>query len=80
MATYVDEWYDTVNRESGCFGVGRNKLRTHKTYEPEKYCRLLMPLSHRAAFAKFRCGVAPIRIETGSFENLDVRLRPLPYL
>ena len=34
-----------------------------------------MPLSHRATFAKFRCGVAPIRIETGRFENLDVILR-----
>ena len=30
---------------------------------------------HRAAFAKFRCGVAPIRIETGRLENLDVGLR-----
>ena len=34
-----------------------------------------MPVSHRAAFAKFRCGVAPIRIETGRFENLDVNQR-----
>ena len=34
-----------------------------------------MPLSHRAAFAKFRCGVDPIRIETGRFENLGVSLR-----
>ena len=79
MATYVDEWYDSVDRESGRSGVGRNKLRTYRLfksiYEPEKYCRLLMPLSHRAVFAKFRCGVAPIRIETGRFENLDVSLR-----
>ena len=44
-------------------------------YEPEMYCKLLLPLSHRAAFAKFRCGVAPIRIETGRFENLDVSQR-----
>ena len=39
------------------------------------YCKLLLPLSHRAAFAKFRCGVAPIRIETGRFENLDLSQR-----
>ncbi len=25
---------------------------------------------HRSAFAKFRCGVAPIRLETGLYENL----------
>ena len=34
-----------------------------------------MPISHRAAFAKFRCGVAPVKIETGRFENLDVNQR-----
>ena len=66
---------------SGRSGVGRNKLRTYRlfksiyTYGPEKYCRFRMPLSHRAAFAKFRCEVAPIRNETGRFENLDVSLR-----
>ena len=44
-------------------------------YETENYCTLLMPASHRAAFAKFRCGVVSIRIETGRFENLDASLR-----
>ena len=34
-----------------------------------------MPISHRAAFCKFRCGVAPIRIETGRYENIDVSQR-----
>ena len=79
MAKYVDKWYDTVNRESGSPRVGRNKLRTYRLfkaiYEQEKYYRFLLPLSHRAAFAKFSCRVAPIRIETGRFKNLDVSLR-----
>ena len=30
-----------------------------------------MSKSHRSAYAKFRCGVAPIRIETGRYERLD---------
>ena len=34
-----------------------------------------MPFIHRAAFSKFRCGVAPIRIETGRHENLDINQR-----
>ena len=35
------------------------------------YCMILSPL-RRAAFCKFRCGVAPIRIETGRYEHLSV--------
>ena len=45
------------------------------SYETEKYCKVLLPVTHRAAFAKFRCGVAPIRLETGRFENLNVDQR-----
>ena len=69
MTEFIAEWHVSVNRDSGRPGVGRNKLRTYKTfksaYETEEYGKLLMPLCHRAAYAKFRCGVAPIRIETG---------------
>ena len=31
---------------------------------------MILPFKHRAAFSKFRCGVAPIRLETGRYENL----------
>ena len=30
-----------------------------------------MSRAHRSAYAKFRCGVAPIRIETGRYERLN---------
>lgn len=35
-----------------------------------------MPQRHRSAFSKFRCGVAPLKIETGRYErkNLDERV------
>ena len=79
MAEYVTEWHVSINRESGRSCVGYNKLRTYKTlkseYETENYCKLLMPFSHRAAFSKFRCGVAPIRIETSRYKNLDINQR-----
>ena len=79
MAEYVAEWYTLINRQTGQSGVGRNKLRTYKlfksSFETEKYCMVLMPISHRAAFCKFRCGVAPIRIETGRYENIAVSQR-----
>ena len=35
--------------------------------------------SHRSALAKFRCGVAPIRSETGRYENLSVNERFCPF-
>ena len=33
------------------------------------------PTSHRSALAKFRCGVAPLKIETGRYEGLEVEER-----
>ena len=30
-----------------------------------------MPFSHKSAFAKFRTGVAPLRIETGRYEGIS---------
>ena len=34
-----------------------------------------MPRSHRSALASFRCGTAPLRIETGRYEGLPVEER-----
>ena len=34
-----------------------------------------MTRSHRSALAKFRCGVAPIRLKTGHYEKLPVNER-----
>ena len=30
-----------------------------------------MSRAHRSSYAKFRCGVAPIRVETGRYERLN---------
>ena len=34
------------------------------------YCKIPLPFTHRSAFAKFRCGVFPLRSKTGRYENL----------
>lgn len=34
-----------------------------------------MPCSHRSSYAKFRCGVALIRIKTGRYERLALEDR-----
>jgi hypothetical protein len=38
-----------------------------------------MPRTHRAAFAKCRCGVAPIRLETGRYERIPAKERYCPF-
>ena len=37
--------------------------------------KVLMPFSWRGSFATFRTGVAPLRLETGRYENLEVTQR-----
>ena len=74
---FVNDWLARINSNVGPSGRGRNKLRLYKTfkqnYVAENYCKLILPVSHRSAFSKFRCGVAPIRIETGRKNHAYVR-------
>lgn len=80
---YVVDWHTTINRERSGRGNGHNKLRKYclfkNIYGSENYCKMILPLNHRAAFSKFRCGVAQLRIETGRYENLDVDDRKCPF-
>ena len=63
---FLDTWSEDVNRESARYGSGRNKQRTYRLFksdnEAENYLNCVMPHKHRSVFAKFRCGVAPIRL------------------
>ena len=38
-----------------------------------------VPHRHSAAFAKFRCGIAPLSIETGRFENKPLQEPKCPF-
>ena len=54
---------------------GGNKLRTYKlyknSYDTEDYVENhIMSRTRRSALAKFRCGVAPLRLETGRCERI----------
>ena len=48
--------------------AGGNKLRTYRKfkqhYRTEPNVNIIIAKKHRSAYAKFRCGVAPIKIET----------------
>jgi hypothetical protein len=68
---FKNEWCINVN----ALADGK-KLRTCKLFKnefgTEKYVELFMPIKYRSALCKFRCGVAPIRIETRRYERLNV--------
>ena len=53
-----------------------NKLRTYTLLEhdfcTEPYLEYKIPLKYRSAYAKFRCGVAPLRVETDRNERKAV--------
>ena len=61
---------DKINRPNG----SRSKLRTYcsfkQSFGTETYLSISIPKHHRSALAKFRCGVAPIRLERGRYEKL----------
>ena len=83
FSIYINNWSDRINRVNGKNGKGGNKLRFYnlfkQSYETESYCKMILPLNHRSAFSKFRCGVAPIRLETGRYEGLKVEERLCPF-
>ena len=72
---YVQKWSLSVNRVEAIRGEGQNKLRTYRKFKfefkVENYVHL-RSVKLRSALAKFRMGVAPLRIETGRY----VRERP----
>ena len=71
---YKVEWQNRILSQN----VGK-KLRTYKLFkqdfETELYLSKTVPYRYRRAFAKFRCGVAPLRIETGRYENKELNER-----
>ena len=77
------KWLSDLNRVEGIKGKGGNKLRMYKNFkkvfEQETYLNCIIGRNKKSAYAKFRCGVAPIRIETGRYENLKIEERVCPF-
>lgn len=85
MDIFTTEWNLNIRNIAGPSGRGNNKLRTYKhfkvNYGLENYVACaFIPRKHKTALAKFRCGVAPIRLETGRYENIKRRTTCMPYL
>lgn len=77
----LKQWNEDLNRTNSrnSTSTGGNTLRTYRTFkntfETEAYLKIQLPKAHRRAYAKFRCGVAPLRIETGRYERLQLHQR-----
>jgi hypothetical protein len=56
-----------------------NKLRTYITFKKyfctEKYVNIVTNRQHRSILAQFRCGVLPLKVETGRFQNIPLEYR-----
>ena len=78
---YTESWHINVNAVASMTGNGRNKLRKYKLFKSEygveNCCKVLVPFKDRSAFAKFRFGVAPIRLETDRYENIKLERKML---
>jgi hypothetical protein len=77
---FTDLWYRDLNRIDARNGVGQNKLRTYRLFKTDfataPYLEnLYLTQGQTSALAKFRCGVAPIRLETGRYERLRLEER-----
>ena len=65
----VSDWSLWIREQTG-------KLRIYKQfkydYVTQFYVSTLLPAMHRSAFSKFRCGVVPLRVETGRYETSTI--------
>ena len=78
FAVFKQNWshdLNNINRANG----GQSKLRSYRLfksdYQSERYLIANLPVHYRSALVKFRCGVAPIRIEIGRYERLALENR-----
>ncbi len=72
-------WQQKLRREEANNGPGRNKIHTYRQFKGdtviEPYLIRVFSKTYRLALAKFRCGVAPLHIETGRYRNIPEESR-----
>lgn len=73
---FLAKWRENLERHTGRNGNDRKKLRTYRTfkheYKSERYISNVVLRMRRSACVKLRCGVAPLRLETGRYERLQL--------
>jgi hypothetical protein len=72
LSLFNEQWYTSVQNSP--------KLRTYKlfktNFKTEQYIVLNLEKNERSMLAQFRCGILPLRVETGRFigENVNQRI------
>ena len=70
---YKRKWHDDLMLNE------RSKLRIYRLFKndsfKEKYLSVNMSGKYKSSFSKFRCGVAPLKIETGRYEGVSIENR-----
>ena len=73
------QWTKSVNDTNGTKNGLNNKLRTYKEFknkfQTEAYLKKPMSYNVRKTFSNFRCGNAPLHIETGRYKNISLENR-----
>ena len=68
------DWKSKIDAEQSTRPNQRNKLRTSRQFKheycTEPYVTEALNRQYHIALATFRCGLAPLRIETGRYERL----------
>ena len=77
--SFKEDWVNKVSSDQGARPSQANRFRTYNKfkfdYGAEYYVKSVLSRNNRSAIAKFRCGVTPLRIETGRFERLPMDQR-----
>ena len=79
MKTASESVFHLMQRDWSKEVQNKPKLRTYVLFKdkvaPEMYCSKIIDRQRRAIFAQFRCGILPIKIETGRFRKMKVEER-----
>ena len=71
--------FNTYKEQWRAQSVNMPKLRTYVTYKheylPEPYVYKVTDRGHRSILAQFRCGILPLAIETGRFNDIPLEYR-----
>lgn len=71
------KWHENLWKDNGL--QHGKKLRTYRKFKkslsPEAYLNINIPKCQRAAYVKFRCGVLPLAIETGRYQDIPLESR-----
>ena len=72
---FIVKWNNMISQPMSKNGNGTNKLKLYNClkfdFAPELYVMLNLEKRDRSSLAKFRCGVAPLQVETGRYQGID---------